>query len=189
MTKAGADPTVEGSVVSLPKGGGAVGGPGEKFSPDLFTGTGSFSLPIAVPPGRHGLEPQLVLSYSSGHRNGPFGLGWQLSLPGVARKTSAGVPRYLDAPAADGTDRADTGNYWEVHTRDGLRTRYGTPRPPDAGPVTTVGGIVGTRRAGGALWLAFLGGDPPGTWELQLMTPPGCARSSRTARSGTSCWP
>lgn len=60
---------------------------GESFSPDLFTGTGNFSVPIAVPPGRNGLQPSLTLGYSTGSGNGPFGLGWNMSLPGVARKT------------------------------------------------------------------------------------------------------
>ena len=38
-------------VISLPQGGGALKGIGETFSPDLFTGTGNFSVPIAVPNG------------------------------------------------------------------------------------------------------------------------------------------
>src|SRR4051795_11455018 len=96
MVSAGADPTSGGSVISLPQGGGAVSGLGEKFSPDLFTGTGNFSVPIALPRGRNGVQPQLALTYSTGTGNGPFGLGWALSLPGVARKTSRGVPRYRD---------------------------------------------------------------------------------------------
>ena len=96
MVSAGTDPTSGGTVISLPSGGGALSGLGEKFSPDLFTGTGNFSVPIALPPGRGGLTPQLSLTYSTGHGNGPFGLGWALSLPGVSRKTSRGVPRYLD---------------------------------------------------------------------------------------------
>src|SRR5206468_8129152 len=104
---AGTDSTAEASAISLPKGGGAVSGLGEKFSPDLFTGTGNFSVPIAVPPGRNGLRPQLALAYSTGNGNGPFGLGWQLSLPGVTRKTSQGLPRYRDAAGQDG-GRADT---------------------------------------------------------------------------------
>ncbi|MGI5461011.1 SpvB/TcaC N-terminal domain-containing protein [Streptomyces sp. CA-249302] len=91
------DTAAAGSVISLPKGGGAVGGLGEKFSPDLFTGTGNFSVPIGLPAGRGGLQPQLTLSYSTGSGNGPFGLGWRLSLPGVSRKTSRGLPRYTDA--------------------------------------------------------------------------------------------
>src|SRR6266571_4409898 len=94
MVSAGTDPTSGGSVISLPSGGGAVSGLGEKFSPDLFTGTGNFSVPIALPPGRQGATPQLALTYSTGNGNGPFGLGWALSLPGVSRKTSRGVPRY-----------------------------------------------------------------------------------------------
>ena len=36
-------------VLSLPKGGGALHGIGEKFSPDLYTGTGNFSVPLATP--------------------------------------------------------------------------------------------------------------------------------------------
>ena len=105
---AGTDSAVEGSAISLPKGGAAVGGLGEKFSPDLFTGTGNFSVPIAIPAGRLGVEPQVSLGYSTGSGDGPFGLGWQLSLRAVSRKTSRGVPWYVDA-AGPGTDgpRAD----------------------------------------------------------------------------------
>src|SRR6266576_5499986 len=83
-------------VISLPKGGGALHGLGEKFSPDLHTGTGNFTVPIAIPPGRNGFQPQLSLVYSTGNGNGLFGLGWNLSIPGVTRKTSRGIPRYAD---------------------------------------------------------------------------------------------
>ena len=80
--------------ISMPKGGGALQGIGETFSPDLFTGTGNFTVPIALPSGRNGFQPSVTLVYSSGNGNSPFGLGWQLSIPGVARKTSDGIPRY-----------------------------------------------------------------------------------------------
>ncbi len=80
--------------ISLPKGGGALQGLGEKFSPDLQTGTGNFSVPIALPSGRNGFHPQLTLGYSTGAGNGHFGLGWNLSIPGVRRKTSKGIPQY-----------------------------------------------------------------------------------------------
>lgn len=168
------DGAAAGSVISLPSGGGAVSGLGEKFSPDLFTGTGNFAVPIAVPAGRRGVQPQLTLAYSTGSGNGPFGLGWQLSLPGVSRKTSRGLPRYVDGPGAPGAgaEHADVfvlsgaedlvpvagtypgrvryrprteglfariehvkdagGDFWEVRTKDGYRTRYGTARPADA---------------------------------------------------------
>src|ERR1044072_6468053 len=83
--------------ISTPQGGGALQGIGETFSPDLHTGTGNFTVPIALPPGRNGFQPQLNLVYSTGNGNGPFGLGWSLSIPGVSRKTSKGVPGYDDA--------------------------------------------------------------------------------------------
>ncbi|RSO09972.1 hypothetical protein DMH26_00235 [Streptomyces sp. WAC 05379] len=84
-------------IISLPQGGGALRGIGEKFNPDPVTGTGSFTVPVTVPAGRGGLEPNLALTYSTGAGNGHFGLGWSLSLPGISRKTSHGVPRYDDS--------------------------------------------------------------------------------------------
>ena len=79
-------------IISLPKGGGAQHGLGEKFSPDLHTGTGNFTVPIALPPGRNGFQPQLNHPYSTG----PFGLSWRLGIPGLGRKTGKGNPRYQD---------------------------------------------------------------------------------------------
>ena len=82
------------SGISLPKGGGAIQGIGETFRPDLFTGTGNHSIPIATTPGRSGFGPSLSLQYSSGNGNGAFGLGWALATPRVTRKTEKGLPRY-----------------------------------------------------------------------------------------------
>ena len=84
--------------ISTPQGGGALHGIGETFSPDLHTGTGNFTVPIALPPGRNGFQPQLSLIYSTGNGNGPYGLGWSLTIPGVSRKTSKGIPRYRNDP-------------------------------------------------------------------------------------------
>ena len=85
-----------GQPISLPKGGGAIKGIGETFQPNLFSGTGNHSIPIALSPGRSGFGPTLSLQYSSGNGNGPFGLGWQLSIPRITRKTEKGLPRYDD---------------------------------------------------------------------------------------------
>ncbi len=82
--------------ISLPKGGGAIRGIGEKFSANPVTGTGSMTVPITTSPGRSGFGPQLALSYDSGAGNGPFGFGWSLSLPVITRKTEKGLPKYLD---------------------------------------------------------------------------------------------
>src|SRR5262245_30919438 len=147
------------SIISLPRGGGALHGIGETFSPDLHTGTGNFTVPIALPPGRNGFQPQLNLVYSTGNGNGPFGLGWNLSIPGISRKTAKGVPVYDDSkdvfllsgaedlvpvgtsapaitryrPRTEGLfARIDHhhdahNNFWEVRSKDGLRSLYGTP--------------------------------------------------------------
>jgi len=151
-------------LISLPQGGGALAGIGETFQPDPHTGTGNFQVPLALPPGRGGLAPRLALAYSTGSPNGPFGLGWALSLPQVRRKTSQGIPRYQNASdvfvlsgaedlvpvgRSEGSERyrpktetgfarithvsdPGTGDYWEVWSKDGLRSRYGTPKPPGA---------------------------------------------------------
>lgn len=87
--------------ISLPKGGGAIRGIGEKFAANPVTGTGSMTIPIATSPGRSGFGPQLSLSYDSGAGNGPFGLGWNLSLPAITRKTDKGLPRYNDIDESD----------------------------------------------------------------------------------------
>lgn len=87
--------------ISLPKGGGAIKGMGEKFAANPVTGTGSMSIPIATSPGRSGFGPQLSLSYDSGAGNGIFGLGWNQSLPAITRKTDKGLPRYWDAEESD----------------------------------------------------------------------------------------
>ena len=156
-------------IISLPSGGGAVRGLGETFAPDLQTGTGNLTIPIEVPAGRNGMQPRLDLVYSTGNGNGRFGLGWNLSIPGVARKTARGVPTYRgdDTFVLSGSEdlvaveRVDDGmryrprteglfawivrhgrdgggaeaeDYWEVTGKDGLVSRYGTPRPADASP-------------------------------------------------------
>jgi len=87
--------------ISLPKGGGAIQGIGEKFSTNAMTGTGSLSVPLGASPGRVGFGPQLNLTYQSGAGNGPFGLGWELSLPSISRKTDKGLPKYLDTRESD----------------------------------------------------------------------------------------
>jgi len=87
--------------ISLPKGGGAIRGVGDKFAANPVTGTGGMSVPIATSQGRSGFGPQLSLSYDSGAGNGTFGFGWSLSLPAITRKTDKGLPQYRDAEDSD----------------------------------------------------------------------------------------
>lgn len=81
---------------ALPKGGGAIRGMGEKFAVNPARGTGSSSVPIALSPGRSAIDPELVLGYDSGVGNSLFGLGFDVRLPAVSRRTGKGVPCYDD---------------------------------------------------------------------------------------------
>ena len=72
---------------------------GESFTPNLSAGTGTFSVPIALPPGRAGVQPSLALEYGTSGGNGPLGVGWSLAAPFIARQTDRGLPRYVDASA------------------------------------------------------------------------------------------
>jgi Salmonella virulence plasmid 65kDa B protein len=87
--------------ITLPKGGGAISGIGEKFAANPVTGTGSMTVPVFTSPGRSGFAPQLSLSYDSGAGNGPFGFGWNLSVPSITRRTDKGLPKYFDAEESD----------------------------------------------------------------------------------------
>ncbi len=87
--------------ISLPKGGGAIRGMGEKFAANPVTGTGSMTVLIAANPGRSRFGTELSVSYDSGSGNGPFGFGWNLSLPSITRKTDKGLPKYQDAEESD----------------------------------------------------------------------------------------
>lgn len=75
-------PSVFGQV-SLPvEGKGSVAGNSGAFT---------YSVPIEVPPGRHGLTPQLSLVYNSSAGNGFLGVGWDLPIGYVMRSTKYGV--------------------------------------------------------------------------------------------------
>ncbi len=92
------------SVISLPGGPGAVEGLGPSFQPHLNTGTASYSVPIAVPPGVAGHDPELALSYNSGSGNGFLGIGWSLDLPTIERQLDKGLPRYTGAGEPSSTE-------------------------------------------------------------------------------------
>lgn len=178
------------AAITLPQGGGALKGVGESFAADPHTGSGGFTVPLAVPPGRNGVQPDLELTYSTGNGNGAFGLGWALSVPAVSRKTDRGVPRFDDTgdtfllpggedltpvhtepgvvryqPRTEGTYArilhrrdADT-DIWEVHSRDGMSSVYGTP-----GAAGTDDAVVAdpTRRSAVFSWMLTSTVDPFG---------------------------
>jgi RHS repeat-associated protein len=87
--------------VTLPKGGGALRGIGEKFTANPVNGTGSITVPVFTSPGRSQFYPHLVLTYDSGAGNSPFGLGWNISVPCISRKTDKRLPKYQDLENSD----------------------------------------------------------------------------------------
>lgn len=80
---------------ALPKGGGAIQSIGKGWGTIGAHGTASYEIALPISPGR-GFAPALSLGYASSAGNGVFGLGWGLSLPCVARRTSHGVPAYTE---------------------------------------------------------------------------------------------
>lgn len=85
--------------ISLPSGGGSIEGMGESFEAALQSGAATFGVPLAVAPGRNGLQPSLSLSYSSTNGNGVAGIGWGVGVGAIHRQSDRGLPRYIDGPA------------------------------------------------------------------------------------------
>ncbi|RYY52008.1 MAG: hypothetical protein EOO09_22470, partial [Chitinophagaceae bacterium] len=104
--------------ISLPSGPGSIEGLGESFEPQLNTGTSSYGVKIALPPGRGGLEPSVRLAYNSGLGNSWLGVGWTMDFLSIKRQTDKGFPSYTDSdtflfqgeelvPFNDGTFRCE----------------------------------------------------------------------------------
>jgi RHS repeat-associated protein len=87
--------------LDLPKSGGALRSLGEKFQAGGPTGTGSLRVPLPISSCRGGTGPALSLTYDSGQGQGPFGIGWSVSVPNIVRRTDKGLPRYADAEEPD----------------------------------------------------------------------------------------
>ncbi|KYF76640.1 hypothetical protein BE11_11925, partial [Sorangium cellulosum] len=116
-------------------------------------GAAQLTYPIEVPPGRHGIEPALAVTYESELGNGWLGVGWDLRVSAIEIDTRFGVPRTTgdELYALDGEmlraipgqpgryerrvegafDRierlgADPGSYhWVVTDKNGTRYTYG----------------------------------------------------------------
>jgi hypothetical protein len=121
-------PSIEKSstIATIGKSWGAVGP----------TGAASFELPIPASAGR-GWDPQLSLTYSSQAGNGPFGIGWNLGIGQISRRTHKGVPRYTDHDEIIGHD----GEVWmpELDAAGELKSRTESSyNGVDVGPHTVV---------------------------------------------------
>ncbi|MBN8460697.1 MAG: VCBS repeat-containing protein [Verrucomicrobia bacterium] len=133
--------------ISLPSGPGSIEGLGDSFEPQLNSGTSSYSVKIAAPPGVAGLQPDIVLRYNSGGGNGPFGIAWSAGFLCIQRQTEKGLPTYGPGdrftlggeelvPLADGSFRTENesafqrvirqGSGWVIYEKNGTRRFLGS---------------------------------------------------------------
>ena len=61
-------------------------GAGKTIAPDLFTGAMSYDIPIDIPIGRHGMQPNLAIRYNSMDGDGWLGQKWDLEIGAIERK-------------------------------------------------------------------------------------------------------
>ena len=119
-----------------------------------FTGAVLYTIPIKIPPGRNGIQPNLNLTYNSYRKNGWIGLGWDLEVSVIQRSTKRGVDYNAedfvvirDGYSVELVERAEWGpDYygarieaaftkyhfnpetggWEAYVRDGTKYFYGS---------------------------------------------------------------
>jgi len=87
--------------INIPKGGGALKSIDEKFQVNAANGTASLSIPLPLSKSRGDFAPSLALTYNSGSGGSPFGLGWNINLPAIKRRTDKQLPMYQDALESD----------------------------------------------------------------------------------------
>lgn len=77
-------------------------------------GAANYSIPIEVPPGINGVQPQLSIAYSSQKKNGILGVGWSLSGLSSIRRVGRNI-------ATDGTRGSVNLNQLDRFAIDGMR--------------------------------------------------------------------
>jgi RHS repeat-associated protein len=90
---------------------------------DPATGIATALVPLEVPPGRHGMAPELALRYNSAAGSGNAGLGFSLLVGSIERSTRLGPPRFDDT---DTFVLQIDGRAWDLFPADGSSTRFRT---------------------------------------------------------------
>lgn len=78
--------------LTTPNGPTSLKGLGESFSPNIAQGTGSYNVPLIVPPGF--LAPDIALAYNSGSGKSEIGMGFKLPSFFIYRTTDKGLPSF-----------------------------------------------------------------------------------------------
>jgi RHS repeat-associated protein len=126
----GPSPTIIGRAGIVPSE--MIGGSEGSFSVDA-NGAATYEVPIDLPPGTNGVEPELAFTYSGQRDNGVMGMGWAVSgIDAITRCNANPVPDGFSAPVAfNASDRFCIGSMTLIATSgtygaDG--TRYRTVR-------------------------------------------------------------
>ena len=101
------------------------------------TGAFTYAYPIRVPPGRHGMAPQLALVYSS-HAPiyGGIAAGWSLAIPEIREDTSQGRLR-THSPEVEATQSDSRADDRFISTMAGGRPLIPVSEPTSAGVYKT----------------------------------------------------
>ena len=115
------------NTISLPSGPGSIEGLGESFEPQRNTGTASYGIAFALPPGRAGHAPALGLSYEGGEgvsTNREMAFEWYRqaatrgngrAMNGLARLYAEGRGIRVDLVKAHAWNRVAGSNGFEGH--------------------------------------------------------------------------
>lgn len=101
-------------------------------------GAANLTIPLMIPPGRGGMQPNLALTYNSQSGNGPIGVGWALST-GFPQAITRGRSIF----ARDGYIHAGGNSDFARLYLDGRRLIHANPAAPDS-PYWQVGNVYRT---------------------------------------------
>ncbi len=96
------------------------------------TGQATYNVPLALPPGRAGLQPNLGLGYADGGKDGLMGVGWSLTgLSQIERcpstKAQDGIPYPIIATSDQGPFCMNGERLVAVHVGEGVSCQPGMP--------------------------------------------------------------
>lgn len=101
--------------------------------PSALTGALTYTLPITVPPGRNGLQPDLKLQYNSQDtsHNSVFGAGWSDNIPYIQRLNKQGADKLYSTStpyfySSLVGELVATSTEWRAKVDDGAFLRFST---------------------------------------------------------------
>jgi RHS repeat-associated protein len=153
------------------------------------SGSSAYKIPLPVPPGINGMQPELALLYSHQQRNGKLGLGWQISgLSTIERcKAIIAVDGFAGGINYDVNDRFSldggrliniTGNYGsdrtvyhtEIESWKKIQSAGKSGNGPDHFVVTTKDGTIMEYGNTGDSRIKAAGRDDVRVWALNKIT-------------------